>query len=861
MININEKEQYIRKLNSQIIGMNELLNPKFKDIISEEKANEIEKLLKKAENLRRKLSNNEFEVAIIGLEKAGKSTFANALMGNDILPSMDARCTYTSTSIRYGKDDYAEVVFFSREEFSKKFVDNLRTMGIEHAENYDFSTLSLSKYRELFEQLSDEKKNLYRASVNEDVENVLENKDTLSLHIGSAVKVYKGSEQLEGFEFKKFIQNPAFAVAVKEITIHSSKLVDMQNAVLYDVPGFDSPTQIHREQTVQMMATADVIILIANAGKPSITGPQVQIFEGEVDQDGIPFNEKIFVFGNKADTANDSIETNIQVLKSQLEKYRIVRPEFINQRLVIGSARAKLEKDGKLPNKGVYESLKSKGIDNGIDEIHIKLEQYNDNERFEIIKKRINRIYTELEECLAPELAVLSDNSDSYINIDEISGITIKLLISAQNKIKDKLYSLHGEIPKEFAKLPLANKFLESISDINSEIYGIKEEEKEKAKNAVGTTGSNIALDEFERTLRKLKYDQIYSFFIKTIVDLAVETHNDYDKKIKDIFLEALSISSANPYYEELLNKIAEYLNNINPESKESYYRSLAERFATDLFETLIRQNFGGRDRWAAYEDRKLNLFSLGIFHSERNEELPADRQPMLYSILFHDNDSSTAEKDYVNDMIDVICRYVPGQEERIEKKFSPVLKRVASEKKEESVEYISALCERKQNSSEERFISSILNYLEIEFEEDTKNSKIDECELTAITIDYYNMRCQTDKLNNLDIDVVCSHIEQDIDILGELLLKAVIPAIQIDKAFVYYMIRSIENVLNSIEFSEPAENYQFGKFVNQNIAKIACGELADIEIEERKRRLRREICAEIQKILGNVKNYSEIKK
>ena len=57
-----------------------------------------------------------------------------------------------------------------------------------------------------------------------------------------------------------------------------------------------------------MMATADVIILIANAGKPSITGPQVQIFEGEVDQDGIPFNEKIFVFGNKADTANDAID-------------------------------------------------------------------------------------------------------------------------------------------------------------------------------------------------------------------------------------------------------------------------------------------------------------------------------------------------------------------------------------------------------------------------------------------------------------------------------------------------------------------------------------------------------------------------
>ena len=153
-----------------------------------------------------------------------------------------------------------------------------------------------------------------------------------------------------------------------------------------------------------MMATADVIILIANAGKPSITGPQVQIFEGEVDQDGIPFNEKIFVFGNKADTANDAIDANIRVLKNQLERYRIVRPELIERRVVIGSARAKLEKDGKLPDTGLCTTLQAKGIGNGIEEIADSLERYNNTERFEVLKKRINRIYTELEECLSSEL-------------------------------------------------------------------------------------------------------------------------------------------------------------------------------------------------------------------------------------------------------------------------------------------------------------------------------------------------------------------------------------------------------------------------------------------------------------------------
>ena len=145
----SERELYIRKLDFQISGMTELLNPKFQDIISQSKATEINKLLNKAKKLKTKLSNNEFEIAIIGLEKAGKSTFANALMGNDILPSMEPRCTYTSTSIRYGENDYAEIIFFSRDEFNKKLIDNLVTMGIEHAENYDFTTLSLNKFHML----------------------------------------------------------------------------------------------------------------------------------------------------------------------------------------------------------------------------------------------------------------------------------------------------------------------------------------------------------------------------------------------------------------------------------------------------------------------------------------------------------------------------------------------------------------------------------------------------------------------------------------------------------------------------------------------------------------------------------------
>ena len=46
-----------------------------------------------------RLRANRFEVAVIGLEKAGKSALLNAWLGQEILPSARERCTFTSTEI------------------------------------------------------------------------------------------------------------------------------------------------------------------------------------------------------------------------------------------------------------------------------------------------------------------------------------------------------------------------------------------------------------------------------------------------------------------------------------------------------------------------------------------------------------------------------------------------------------------------------------------------------------------------------------------------------------------------------------------------------------------------------------------
>jgi len=139
----------------------------------------------------------------------------------------------------------------------------------------------------------------------------------------------------------------------------------MKNAIIYDVPGFDSPTQMHKEQTLEKMRAADAIILIASAFKPSFTGPVVDIFRNESDEDGIRFGDKMFVFANMADRA-ENLDENMRDICNDLKKHNIMSESRFERNVIPGSARARLEADGKVEGTLASESLKRKGIEDGI---------------------------------------------------------------------------------------------------------------------------------------------------------------------------------------------------------------------------------------------------------------------------------------------------------------------------------------------------------------------------------------------------------------------------------------------------------------------------------------------------------------
>lgn len=834
-----EREEYCGKLSSQIGGMNRILSLVGTDeLLNAELQMNLSRLRGKAIRLQDKLKSDEFEVAIVGLEKAGKSTFANALIGNDILPTKDARCTYTSTSIRYG-NDMAYVEFFTYPEFNKNFQEKLKLLGIENYECLNFETLTLSEYQSLFNKLSDEKKYLYSGTINQDVENIICYRDNLKQFLGKSKLRFSGLEELENEYFKGFIQDPKYAIAVKEIVLESSRLSEMRNAVIYDVPGFDSPTQMHKDQTIEKMKLADVIILIANADKPSFTGPLLEIFRTESDYDGVRFGDKMFVFANRADKAT-SLAVNMQEIKKELTKYRIMKPENM-ERIIPGSARAKLEADGKVDGEAALQGLKAQGIeDNGIDKIKGMLETYNRTDRFEVLKTRINRMQNDIS-ALFRDLT--DEKKDSIIpdSAWEISNIATALLQESSQKIEKELETYRSEITNEYnsGDKPLTSKMCNDIVEsLTSERYGVTEEELEWAKNKAGlVTRMDFATD-IDIFLRKRKYYDIHKVFTDGVVKLAKDEHESCADTIKEIFVRGLGISGSNAYYEDIRNNIDKYL----AEQKgihdyEGYYKSLVQRFSVDLFEILLAFPYGDMARWKKFENEAANFYSISMFDQNRDMESTPDRQPLHYLILFHSRMNKTA--------LDEACEFIKVLVGiAVDDKTLALLKKLVRLEGAGLVGNLKKMFDKlDRNKAVAAKKEIVTNSLEAIVDKYVNEGQILENEkLTRETYEKFFVG-KHDKT----AETVKKEIDEDIDILQDVLRSAVLNAVAIEKPFLALEIQGIKNILESLKGDS------FRKFIVNNVKLVAAEQFQDLDIQMQKRMTRERILAEINDILDGM--------
>ena len=846
--NYNEKAEYSKKLESQINAITQILNLNTAGLIDGEKEKKLRKLKEQAEVLKRKIDTGEFEIAVIGLEKSGKSTFANALIQKEILPSDNERCTYTASSIEYSSEGASAVVeVMTENEFYTGFNEKIKMIGIENPETYSLPDTNESKYNAAIAKVEERLKKIggkINKNLNEDILNIIKNKSTLLALCRGPKKIEFHGDDLKSKEFRNLICSPEQSVAVKKIIIKTDEFKGMPNAVLYDVPGFDSPTTLHKTQTKEFMSKADAIVLVSRANEPSFKDSEMNLFDDykeETDDDETILADKMFPFANKVDivkadngrTWDEQVERNLQVIKKDLRNYCNFTK---TDRITIGSAYANLHSMS-VPN----------GHTDGIQEIKDKLQHYYDTERFEILKRRVTgyqkRIREVFEELEKEHSGTISGNS-----FEDYGAILQDLTLKSESIAKD-LTLYKDRLKEDYTTDAKISKEVESeiAAGITKENFKIEETEMSYAKAKAGgdTTGKGFDPERTESYLRDDKFTALYSLFVSGIIKLAETHHADSEKEIRQIFINNLVGDGRSN--SEIEKSIDEYIKSQRDiQDNVGYYQSLIERFSRDLFEILIKQSFGLTGRWNKFDGERDIFYSLAMFDTRKADNIVVEKQPLFYSLLFHDNERF-AKYGVIKEVIDdikAVLDIIPTP-----KIVDMVAKLAFSDKTADVIKKLYSNITKSQNNKEQLLENKLKPQPAPQQAAAKKEAKVVKPLPDEISENSYNDYF-SDKRNKGE-EQIKTDVEKDIEILHEVIVNVVVRAIRIEKPFLALQFGNISKLTESLKTDE------WKTFVRKNLPLLRASEFSSMEENEQRRIAHKSIMAEIKNILSQMDNTS----
>jgi hypothetical protein len=269
-----------------------------------------EALLEEYEPTRRqleRLKKREFRIAVVGLEKAGKSTFINAWLECDLLPAKGERCTFTTTQI-YSVENESEQRLEVQVKTEEQFINLLSELKTVNAV--------------------------------EDIQTIRDNEITLR-QVRNEGNLNFPFTRLEDIRepLKKYVADAKFAHSVLEARLYTSKLAQAEGIVFYDVPGLDSGLAKHVDEAQEMLSDCDAVILVQRDSSLKEKEQAIIRFT-EIGDKNVSVADKLFVFLSRIDSLGsaEALQTHIEAACLDWSK----RANLPRQRILSGSAGAYL---------------------------------------------------------------------------------------------------------------------------------------------------------------------------------------------------------------------------------------------------------------------------------------------------------------------------------------------------------------------------------------------------------------------------------------------------------------------------------------------------------------------------------------
>lgn len=790
---MNTKLEILKYVEKYTDILDEIGNIKDRVLIEDSSKDLFSKINNKLKSRKERLKKPKFEVAIIGLEKAGKSTFANALLKDDYLPQAPNRCTYTTTTIESSKENNrATISFYTKNEFLESFQATCKDIELQ---NIDFETITLDS----FEKILQEKSALFQNSNNaDDIRAIIKNRDDIKKYLDKSNEIIESNIKNS---IKPFIVDEKIARAVKNINILSNEFKDFDDMVLYDVPGFDSPTKFHMEQAKKYLLRADVVILLVSiADNVSFTKMLADYIKDVKDEDGTTLKRKLIIgatkfdfhiHGNK-DEDLKGIEERKELLIKECKKFDIYKEE----NFFLTSPLSYLEGLKAMNSDKAHSKIINLGLDDGVLDIRNRVVDFFNNEAIDVLR---DAIAIDVQECKTFLLEFRKNNNTEDLH-EKINEEEYDLKIKKINEISKQLLDIvvdKQKFVKEQNDFNIQKSIIEKMETIWLDQIKISDEKRESLIKEI-TQDNTEKVGEFQSKLRPVIYAKSLELMKKMIAEAIEDKSFNVINNFKDEILKVFNINS------EKENKLKEKLSEII--DKHSYnsksYEPLLDRFLIDIFKIMIEYPIAtskNDERFKAFKESEQSIESLLVFDDSYDRELGSlYAQSLVKKILVHYEDIKF--EDIKNKLIQYKDLFVHNLS--IDDLASSLMN------KKISLRTLDNFIEKSKDKLKNLVADSIIHNISEFAPKNIYAELFDNAQKSHTYIQ------------------VQEEINKDIDLLKEIISNIVLKAAKIEKPF----INSLNNQIESIRIDLNSDESELKKLIDINIRFIARDEYNNLK-------------------------------
>lgn len=429
------------------------------------------------------LDEPEFEIAIVGTINAGKSTFINALLQENIT-STDARPeTASLTKFKYADKNKLEIEFYNEEEW------NELEKSVEEAKNQS----SNDKVKKVKQEQANVFKEEFENSGAKNIKNDYLGKPNETIEVSNIEELKNEIKDYTSRQSKKHY-------FVKELTVYLNNENMPKNVTIVDTPGLNDVVAYRSNITRYYIQRANAVVVCQsylNLGDREFT--DIASFIGNIGDKLY----KVIILGTQIDKLNKPKEEweNIKAdWKNQFKRFYEKNENLLNKNIIgvssfVFSNLIELE-SGKEFNEdnilSIYKFAKSYGIDLNFQDANLKnkiidkssqiieltnIEKVNSLIKDEIIKNRVEEIIDDLEERYLIMINYISNKAND-IKYKNSQG---KASLDMEKKEKEQSILMRNEEIK---------KIEEHMKSLNDAFEKIKEEwlnQNKKLKEAIET--------------------------------------------------------------------------------------------------------------------------------------------------------------------------------------------------------------------------------------------------------------------------------------------------------------------------------------------------------------------------------------